>query len=69
MDRDSMASSNAEQARQKSGDVMAALKRNDGSADGVMGKRDVSSQQSIRPSVPQSHILLLRSRYVTLIVC
>lgn len=37
MDRDAMSSPNAEMARQKSQEVMAALKKNDGSADRMMG--------------------------------
>ncbi|KAF2169074.1 hypothetical protein M409DRAFT_21085 [Zasmidium cellare ATCC 36951] len=40
MDRDNMPSSNAEIARHKSEEVMAALKKNDGSADQLMGKAD-----------------------------
>ncbi|KAK4500095.1 hypothetical protein PRZ48_008281 [Zasmidium cellare] len=36
MDRENMPSSNAEMARQKSEEVMAALKKNDGSADKMM---------------------------------
>lgn len=37
MDREAMSSPRAEMARQKSEEVMAALKKNDGSADRMMG--------------------------------
>lgn len=37
MDRQAMSSPNAELARQKSEEVMAALRKNDGSADRMMG--------------------------------